>query len=132
MVKMIYDGITLGKDFAQNIEKYLPTLLEQFDEAVQAIKNISFSDTAKYIHTKLKQINLTFDPVACAYFIGYAFGFIILLIIEIIVGILVSGGVLNIPIIIEKLEEAIFGVFRLGWGFAKGVAKRSERSVDLW
>ncbi|WP_294310472.1 hypothetical protein [uncultured Chryseobacterium sp.] len=124
MVKMIYDGITLGKDFAQNIEKYLPTLLEQFDEAVQAIKNISFSNTAKYIHTKLKQINLTFDPVACSYFIGYAFGFIISLIIEIIVGILVSGGVLDIPVIIEKLEEAIFGIFRLGWGFAKGVAKK--------
>jgi len=61
MVKMIYDGITLGKDFAKNIEKYLPALLEQFDEAVQAIRNISFSDTAKYIHTKLKQINLTFS-----------------------------------------------------------------------
>ncbi|KAA0126818.1 hypothetical protein FY557_15400 [Chryseobacterium sp. SN22] len=124
MVKMIYDGITLGKDFAQNIEKYLPTLLEQFDEAVQAIRNIRFSETAKYIHTKLKQINLTFDPVACSYFIGYAFGFIISLIIEIIVGILVSGGVLDIPVIIEKLEEAIFGIFRLGWGFAKGVAKK--------
>ncbi|WP_294332688.1 zincin-like metallopeptidase toxin domain-containing protein [uncultured Chryseobacterium sp.] len=124
MVKMIYDGITLGKDFAQNIEKYLPTLLEQFDEAVQAIKNISFSNTANYIHTKLKQINLTFDPVACAYFVGYAYGFIISLIIEIIVGILVSGGVLDIPVIIEKLEEAIFGIFRLGWGFAKGAAKK--------
>ena len=124
MVKMIYDGIALGEDFAQNIEKYLPTLLEQFDEAVQAIRNIRFSETAKYIHTKLKQINLTFDPVACSYFIGYAFGFIISLIIEIIVGILVSGGVLDIPVIIEKLEEAIFGIFRLGWGFAKGAAKK--------
>jgi len=31
---------------------------------------------------------------------------------------------LDIPIIIEKLEEAIFGIFRLGWGFAKGVAKK--------
>ncbi len=50
--------------------------------------------------------------------------FIISLIIEIIVGILVSGGVLDIPVIIEKLEEAIFGIFRLGWGFAKGVAKK--------
>ncbi len=31
---------------------------------------------------------------------------------------------LDIAIIIEKLEEAIFGIFRLGWGFAKGVAKK--------
>ncbi len=124
MVKMIYDGITLGKDFAQNIEKYLPTLLEQFDEAVQAIKNISFSNTAKYIHTKLKQINLTFDPVACSYFVGYAYGFIISLIIEIILTVVVTGGTVTIPLIIEKLEEALFGIFRLGWGFAKGVAKK--------
>lgn len=124
MVKMIYDGITLGKDFIQNIDKYLPTLLEQFDEAVQAIKKISFTETAKYIYEKLKEINLTFDPVACSYFIGYAFGFIISLIIEIIIGLLVSGGILDIPIIIQKLEEAIFGIFRLGWGLVKGAARK--------
>lgn len=124
MVKMIYDGVTIGKDFIQNIEKYLPILLEQFDEAVQAIKKISFTEVAKYIYEKLKEINLTFDPVACAYFVGYVYGFIISLIIEIIVGILVSGGILDIPIIIQKLEEAIFGIFRLGWGLVKGVARK--------
>ena len=124
MVKMIYDGITLGKDLVQNIDKYLPTLLEQFDEAVQSIKNINFTETAKYIYEKLKEINLTFDPVACSYFIGYAFGFIISLIIEIVVGLLVSGGVLDIPIIIQKLEEAIFGIFQLGWGLVKGAARK--------
>lgn len=124
MIKMIYDGITMGKDFAQNIDQYLPVLLEQFDEAVQAIKEISFSETAKYIYEKLKKINLTFDSVACSYFTGYAFGFIISLIIEIIVGILISGGILDIPIIIQKLEEAIFGIFRLGWGVVKGAARK--------
>jgi len=46
------------------------------------------------------------------------------LIIEIIVGLLVSGGVLYIPIIIQKLEEAIFGIFRLGWGLVKGAARK--------
>lgn len=123
MVKMIYDGITLGQDFVQNIDKYLPTLLEQFDEALQAIENISFSDTAKYIYGKLKQINLTFDPVACAYFVGYVYGFIISLIIEIVVGILISGGVLDVAVVIQKLQEVIFGIFRLGWGMAKGAVK---------
>ncbi len=126
MVKMIYDGITLGQDFVQNIDKYLPTLLEQFDEALQAIENINFSDTAKYIYGKLKQINLTFDPVACAYFVGYAYGFIISLIIEIVVGILISGGVLDVAVIIQKLQEAIFGIFRLGWGMAKGAVKAAR------
>ncbi|KFF28065.1 hypothetical protein [Chryseobacterium vrystaatense] len=113
MVKMIYDGITLGKDFAQNIEKYLPTLLEQFDEVIQAVKNISFSEIAKYVYGKLKEINLTFDPIACGYFIGYAYGFIISLIIEIIIGILISGGTLSIAVIIEKLAETIFAIFRM-------------------
>ncbi|REC48841.1 hypothetical protein [Chryseobacterium pennipullorum] len=123
MVKMMYDGITLGKDFAQNIEKYLPTLLEQFDEAIQAIKSIDFTETAKYIYGKLIEIKLTFDPVACAYFIGYAYGFIISLIIEIVVGILVSGGTLSIAAIINALAETILGIFRLTWGALKGVAK---------
>lgn len=123
MVKMIYDGITMGKDFVQNIDKYLPTLLEQFDEAVQAIKKISFTETAKYIYEKLKEINLTFDPVACSYFIGYAFGFIISLVIEIIVGILVSGGTLSVAAIVNALAETILGIFRLGFSAVKGVVK---------
>lgn len=124
MIKMIYDGITLGKDFVQNIDKYLPVLLEQFDEIIQAIKNIDFTDIVKYIYGKLKEIKLTFNPIACGYFIGYAYGFIISLIIEIIAGALVSGGTLSIPIIIQKLEETIFGIFRLGWGLVKGVARK--------
>jgi len=123
MVKMIYDGITLGKDFAQNIEKYLPTLLEQFDEIIQSIKDIDFTEIAKSIYKKLKEINLTFDPVACGYFIGYAYGFIISLIIEVVLTIILTGGTVTVPLIIEKLEEAIFGIFRLGWGIAKGTAR---------
>ncbi len=123
MVKMIYDGITLGKDFVQNIDKYLPTLLEQFDEAIQAIEKLSFTEIAKYIYAKLKEVNLTFDPIACAYFVGYAYGFILSLIIEVIIGIIVSGGSLSIAAIVNGLVETIFGIFRLGFSAAKGVAK---------
>ncbi|WP_156907067.1 hypothetical protein [Epilithonimonas caeni] len=123
MVKMIYDGITLGKDFVQNIDKYLPTLLEQFDEAIQAIEKLNFTEIAKYIYEKLKDINLTFNPIACAYFIGYAYGFVISLIIEIILTVVATGATLTIPVIVEKLSEALFGIFRLGFSAAKGVAK---------
>ena len=123
MIKMIYDGITLGKDFNQNIEKYLPTLLEQFDETIQSIQKINFSELAVYISEKLKKENFPFNPAAWGYFIGYAYGFIISLIIEIIIGIIISGGALEIPIIIQKLEEAVFGIFRLGWGAFKGATK---------
>ncbi len=31
---------------------------------------------------------------------------------------------MDIPIIIEKFEEAIFGIFRLGWGMVKGAARK--------
>ncbi|QFG54461.1 hypothetical protein [Chryseobacterium sp.] len=115
IVKMMYDGITLGKDFMQNIDKYLPTLLEQFDEAIQAIEKLNFTEIAKYIYGKLKEVNLTFDPIACAYFAGYAFGFIISLIIEIILTVIATGTTLTIPVIVEKLSEALFGIFRLAW-----------------
>jgi hypothetical protein len=123
MVKMIYDGITLGKDFVQNIDKYLPTLLEQFDEAIQAIEKLNFKQIAKYTYGKLKEINLTFDPIACAYFVGYAYGFIISLIIEIVLTVVATGTTLTIPVIVEKLSEALFGIFRLGFSAVKGVAK---------
>ena len=123
MVKMIFEGISLGADFAQNVDKYLPMMLEQFDETIQAISKISFTDVAKYVYSKLKEINLTFDPVACAYFLGYVYGFIISLVIEIVLTIVLTGGSLTIPVIVEKLEEAIFGIFRLAWSGVKSVAK---------
>jgi hypothetical protein len=123
MVKMIYDGLSLGADFAQNVEKYLPVLLEQFDEAIQAIQNIDFTEIAKYVYEKIKEINLTFDPVACSYFLGYAYGFILSLIIEIILTVFLTGGTVTVPLMIEKLEEVIFGIFRLGFGIAKGALK---------
>jgi len=129
MVKMIYDGITLGKDFVQNIDKYLPTLLEQFDEAVQAIKKISFTEVAKYIYEKSKEINLTFDPIASSYFIGYVYGFIISLIIEVIVGVIVSGGALSVAAIINALAETIIGIFRLGFSAVKGVVRTFSKFV---
>ncbi|QFG54459.1 hypothetical protein [Chryseobacterium sp.] len=60
-------------------------------------------------------MNLTFDPIACAYFAGYAFGFIISLIIEIILTVIATGTTLTIPVIVEKLSEALFEIFRLAW-----------------
>lgn len=131
MVKMIFDAVSLGEDFASNIDKYLPTLLEQFDEALQVIKNLSFAKVAKYISGKLKQINLTFDPIACAYFVGYAYGFIISLIIEIVLTIITTGGSLTIPVIVEKLEEALLGIFRIGWGIAKGTVKAARTFAEF-
>ncbi|MPS74728.1 MAG: hypothetical protein E2590_16465 [Chryseobacterium sp.] len=129
MVKMIYDGITLGKDFVQNIDKYLPTLLEQFDEAIQAIEKLNFTEIAKYIYEKLKDINLTFDPIACAYFIGYAYGFVLSLIIEIILTVVATGATLTIPVIVEKLSEALFGIFRLVWKNSVKIVRTFSRFV---
>ena len=127
MVKMIFDGISLGADFAQNVDKYLPMMLEQFDETIQAISKISFTNAAKYVYSKLKEINLTFDPVACAYFLGYVYGFIISLVIEIVL----TGGSLTIPVIVEKVEEALFGIFRLAWSGVKSVAKTVRTFVKF-
>lgn len=123
MVKLLYDGITLGKDFVKNIDKYLPTLLEQFDEAIQAIEKLNFTEIAKYVYNKLKGNGLTFDPIACAYFVGYAFGFIISLIIEIVITVFLTGASLTIPVILEKLSEALFGIFRLAWAGTIKIAR---------
>lgn len=129
MVKLLYDGITVGKDFVKNIDKYLPTLLEQFDEAIQAIEKLNFTEIAKYIYRKLKEVNLTFDPIACAYFVGYAFGFIISLIIEIILTVIATGATLTIPVIAEKLSEALFGIFRLVWKNSVKIVRTFSRFV---
>lgn len=123
LVKMIFDGITLGKDFAKNVETFLPTILEQFDEALQAIEKMSFSEMAKYVFDKLKESNLTFDPIACSYFVGYAYGFIISLVIEVIVGIIASGGTLSIAAIVNGVIESVVGIFRLGYNATKGAVK---------
>ena len=76
---------------------------------------------------KRQEINLTFDPVACAYFLGYVYGFIISLVIEIVL----TGGSLTIPVIVEKVEEALFGIFRLAWSGVKSVAKTVRTFVKF-
>ena len=37
--------------------------------------------------------------------------------------IILTGGTLTVPLIVEKLEEAIFGIFRLGFSAVKGAVK---------
>lgn len=54
---------------------------------------------------------------------GYAYGFIISLVIEIIVDVIVSGGTLSVAAIINALVESILGIFRLGFSAVKGVVK---------
>ncbi|MCY0969181.1 zincin-like metallopeptidase toxin domain-containing protein [Chryseobacterium wangxinyae] len=45
------------------------------------------------------------------------------MVIEIIIGILVSGGTLSVAAIVNALAETILGIFRLGFSAVKGVVK---------
>lgn len=45
------------------------------------------------------------------------------MIIEIIIGAIVSGGTLSVAAIVNALAESILGIFRLAWSTVKGVAK---------
>lgn len=45
----------LGKDFVKYIDKYSPTFLEQFYEAIQTIEKLNFTEMEKYVYGKFRE-----------------------------------------------------------------------------
>jgi hypothetical protein len=113
MIKMIFDAITMLGDIVNNIRTALPLLLESFDNIIQAIHKIDFHKIISKIKEKI--IYLFTDGVVklqweqVGYFAGAFFGFIISLVIEIVAGIILSGGALSVVAVTQKLTEMLAG-----------------------
>jgi len=129
MVKYIFDAIAV----MSNIREELPLLLEHFDNIVQAFRAIDFSKIITHIKSQITDAkgNFTIPYIPMAYFCGAVYGFIISLIIEIAIGILISGGTLSVAAVVEKLTEIFTSLFRAGTAVVRGVAKGAAKTATF-
>lgn len=120
-------------------------MLEKIDNFTQAWDKISFTVIFKEAITGMKELLLEGGGIQLeeiAYFAGMFIGFVIELVVEIVGGILLTGGTVTVAAILEKLaaipkglarlaEGLVKGVFNTGKAAAKGLAKGFEWLISF-
>lgn len=111
MLEMLFNGIVTMQDFTANFSTQFPLLMEYVDNAIVAIKNIDFKALYTHLKGKLDSItNVSLETIA--YFSGAFVGFVVSLAVEVVVGILFTGGTLSVAAVLEKLATVFSGIFR--------------------
>lgn len=128
MVKMIVDTSLSFKDLMKNLETQLPKFVDRIEEALQAWEKLDFKQCVLHFIQKTLEANLTMSIVKVAYYIGCFYGFILSLVIEVVIGILISGGVLAVEEIARRVFQELFGLVS---GLAKGVKNAFNFSKKL-
>lgn len=130
MVKYLFDALGAGENFMKNIHTELPKLMEHFDNIIQAFMEIDFAKITAHLVGKLVALaegNFSISFIPIAYFCGAVYGFVISLVIEIAIGIVISGGVLSVEAVAEKFIEMFTSLFNAGASLAKGFARTVEK-----
>ncbi|WP_397364135.1 hypothetical protein [Olleya sp. R77988] len=122
MFEMVFKGVVAMVDFTDNFSTQFPILMEYIDNAIDAIKNIDFNLLYTHFKTKIKNATQSFETIA--YFSGAFIGFVVGLVIEIVGGLLISGGTLSIAAVLEKLASLFTSVL-------KGIAKAGKKALDF-
>lgn len=128
MIKMIINISTSSKELMKNLDTHLPRLVERVEEGLQNMENLDLWQLTLHFLQKAITASINIDLVHVAYFIGGFYGFIISLLIEVVIGILISGGVLSVAEIVRRLGQELFGFFTT---FARGVKKAWQKSVKF-
>ncbi len=137
LLEMIFKAAVIMNDFMRNISTELPLLLEYIDNYTQALKEVDFDELYKHFKTKLSEFSIFDVPIeVIAYFLGAFVGFVITLIIEVVLGILFTGGTLSVAAIIEKLTSIFTSLVRAGakvlrkvFNFTKDLAVKTFKGV---
>lgn len=108
----------------KNLETRLPKLIERIEEALDAWERLDFKQCVLHFIKKTLEANLTMSIVKVAYYIGCFFGFVISLIIEVIIGLIISGGVLSVEEVARKVFQELFGLIT-------GIAKAGKKAFDF-
>lgn len=122
LFEMVFKGVVAMVDFTDNFSTQFPILMEYIDNAIDAIKNIDFNLLYTHFKTKIKDATQSFETIA--YFSGAFIGFIVGLVIEIVGGLLISGGTLSVAAVLEKLASLFTSVL-------KGIAKAGKKVFDF-
>ncbi|SEW41715.1 hypothetical protein SAMN05421841_2860 [Chryseobacterium wanjuense] len=124
MIKMIVDTSITYKTLMKNLETQLPKLIERIEEALQAWEKIDFKQCVLHFIQKTLESNLTISIVKVAYYLGCFYGFIISVIIEVIIGIVISGGALSVEEVARRVFQELFGLI-------SGITKDAKKAFDF-
>ncbi len=129
LLEMVFKAAAAMNDFRQNFSTEFPILLEYIDNFTEALSSIDFKELYTHLKTKLSDASIgSISLETIAYFSGAFIGFVISLVIEIVVGILFTGGTLSVAAVIEKLAAIFSGLLRAG---AKVLKKTFDFSKKL-
>lgn len=129
LLEMVFKAAAAMNDFRQNFSTEFPILLEYVDNFTEALSSIDFKELYTHLKTKLSDASIgSISLETIAYFSGAFIGFVISLVIEIVVGILFTGGTLSVAAVIEKLAAIFSGLLRAG---AKVLKKTFDFSKKL-
>jgi vacuolar-type H+-ATPase subunit H len=110
MAGYLFKGLALAGDAVNNAQKLVPQALEMMDELVQAVMQTDFSElisaAAEVVQQQLSTFNImtmvnAISIERTAYYVGGFIGFVV----EIVAGMLYSGGVASITSVIQKLGK---------------------------
>lgn len=122
LFEMVFKGVVAMVDFTNNFSTQFPILMEYVDNAIDAIKNIDFNLLYNHFKTKIKDATQSFETIA--YFSGAFIGFMVGFVVEIVGGLLISGGTLSVASVLEKLASLFTSVL-------KGIAKAGKKVFDF-
>jgi len=132
MVQYLFEGAEIIADLLENFKEKAPILLEKIDECILAFHNLDFSKILSKLATSFKETLLSASKsslIEIAYFGGIFIGYVIELTIEIVVGLIFTGGTLSVEAVLTKLGETFKAFANLVTGAIKGAYKIGEKSV---
>ncbi len=131
MLQMIFRALQKYNELRANLKEELPNMLEQFDSFIQAIRDIKWSDIFNALKDGLKiLVSSIFQPELVAYFIGAIGGTILGLVVEIVIGIIFTGGTLSVEAVLQKLTEIFVSMSKTAGSIAKTAKKIAIKSKE--
>ncbi len=104
IIGFLFKAFRFQADFIRNAQTKIPRSLELLDEAIQALVKIDFGKVTDKIVGFFKKIDLgAFLSKTTIEKVAYFFGAIVGFIVEIVVGILITGGVESVYAVVNKL-----------------------------
>ena len=104
LIGLLFRAFAVQADFIRNGQTKIPKALEMLDECIQAFVKIDFGKVVSEITDKIMSIDIAaFASKVSMERVAYFFGAVVGFIVEIVVGILLTGGVEAVYASINKL-----------------------------
>lgn len=125
IMKLFYEVLKRFEELRMNNDSTIAVLLELRDDALRTILEINYVSILAAVARGMLQITpgnlVKIQPELLAYFTGMVIGYIIVMILEIIIGILLTGGTLSVAAVVKELVSVLTALPKLAYHALKAV-----------